>query len=103
MFFWCVRAKRLAEDDGRVIGVMTEDGVLEADEVVLAAGVAVNDLLAPFGQRLALDAPAGLLVHTEPVGEMLNGLVMGAAPACAADRRGAACGRYRFWRHGPGR
>ena len=71
-----VRAKRLAEDDGRVIGVMTEDGVLEADEVVLAAGVAVNEVLAPFGQRLALDSPAGLLVHTEPVGEMLNGLVM---------------------------
>jgi glycine/D-amino acid oxidase-like deaminating enzyme len=71
-----VRVKRLVDHGGRVTGVMTDDGVLEADEVVLAAGAATNDLLSPLGHRLQIDTPAGLLVHTEPVGELLNGLVM---------------------------
>lgn len=71
-----VRAKRLVEDGGRMVGVMTDDGVLEADEVVLAAGVGCNDLLSPHGLVLDIEAPAGLLVHSEPAGEILNGLVM---------------------------
>jgi glycine/D-amino acid oxidase-like deaminating enzyme len=71
-----VRATRLIEDDGRIIGVMTDDGILKADDVVLCGGVATAELLKPLGVDLAIDAPPGLLVHTEPAGEMLNGLIM---------------------------
>ena len=88
-----VRVKRLVEDGGRIIGVMTDDGVLEADHVVLAAGASTNDLLSPLGQTLAMDTPPGLLVHSEPVGEMLNGLVMSPASACTANRRRPVGGR----------
>ncbi len=71
-----VRVKRLVEGDGRIIGVMTDDGILEADDVVLCAGVATTELLQPLGLKIAIDTPPGLLVHSEPVGETLNGLVM---------------------------
>jgi glycine/D-amino acid oxidase-like deaminating enzyme len=71
-----VWVKRLVEEGGRVTGVMTDDGELEADCVVLAAGAATNELLSPFGLTLDMHTPPGLLVHTEPVGEMLNGLAI---------------------------
>jgi glycine/D-amino acid oxidase-like deaminating enzyme len=71
-----VRIKRLVEERGRIIGVMTDDGVLDADCVVLAAGAATNDVLSPFGRTLDIYTPPGLLVHTEPVGEMLKGLAI---------------------------
>ena len=71
-----VRVTRLTENGGKITGVMTDDGALEADEVVLAVGTEINTLLEPFGQYLDIDAPAGLLVHSEPVAELLNGLVM---------------------------
>lgn len=71
-----VRIKRVVEAGGKVAGVMTADGLLPADEVVLAAGAATPTLLEPLGVQLMLDAPAGLLVHSVPTSELLNGLVM---------------------------
>jgi glycine/D-amino acid oxidase-like deaminating enzyme len=68
--------KRLVEERERVTGVMTDDGELEADCVVLAAGAATNELLLPIGRTLDMHTSPGLLVHTEPVGEMLNGLAI---------------------------
>lgn len=66
----------LIEKKGRIVGVMTDEGDLDADVVVLAAGADSPRLLKDVGQDLALDQPPGLLVHSAPVGEMLNGLVM---------------------------
>lgn len=66
----------LTVEKGRVSGVMTQEGPLEADVVVLAAGTSCKLLLKDVGLVLALDEPPGLLVHSAPAPEMLNGLVM---------------------------
>jgi glycine/D-amino acid oxidase-like deaminating enzyme len=62
--------------NGQVTGVMTEEGVLEADAIVLAAGVGSKNLLQLLDIELSLDDPPGLLLRTAPAPEMLNGLVM---------------------------
>jgi glycine/D-amino acid oxidase-like deaminating enzyme len=62
--------------DGKVSGVITRDGVLAADDVVIAAGTATPELLSGLGISFPLDTPDGLLVHSKPVAKILNGLVM---------------------------
>lgn len=66
----------LAEEGGRIAGVMTGDGVIHADEVAVAAGAASAALLGSAGVTLRMDAPAGVLAHSEPLPKLLNGLVM---------------------------
>lgn len=66
-----VRASRLVETGGRVVGVETSDGVLTADAVVVATGAWSAELAATVGlalpmvpvkgQMLRLDAPDGFL------------------------------------------
>lgn len=69
-------ARWLIERKGRIVGVMTEEGDLDADIVVLAAGASCRKLLKHVGQDLAMDEPPGLLVHSAPAPELLRGLVM---------------------------
>ena len=64
------------EGEGRVTGVMTNDGVIHADETLVTAGVHTDTLLASAGITLKLTAPAGLLAHSKPAPKLLNGLVM---------------------------
>ena len=71
-----VRGIRLVEDGDAISGVMTDDGVLDADEVVLAAGIATPQVLNTIGVDFKLDKPPGLLVYSAPAPELLNGLVM---------------------------
>lgn len=66
----------LTVEKGRVTGVMTQEGPLETDVIVLTAGTSCKLLLKDVGRMLALDEPPGLLVHSAPAPEMLNGLVM---------------------------
>lgn len=61
---------------GRVTGVETGAGRIEADEIVLAAGAETPRLAAMAGFHLPLTAPPGLLVSTAPAPRLLNGLVM---------------------------
>jgi len=68
--------KWLEAAHGRVTGVMTSDGVLSADHVVIAAGAGAVKLLGGLGLTLALDQPPGLLSHSEPAPELLKGLIM---------------------------
>lgn len=68
--------KWLAEERGRVAGVMTDDGVIHADDVVVAAGAHAADLLESIGITLKMKTPAGILSHSKPTGRLLNGLVM---------------------------
>lgn len=68
--------KWLAEEHGRVVGVMTEEGVIHADETVVAAGAATAQLLDSVGLTLRMEAPAGLLTHSRPAPRLLNHLVM---------------------------
>jgi glycine/D-amino acid oxidase-like deaminating enzyme len=56
--------------------VEKNDGTLEADEIVLAAGGASADLAASSGVSLPMKTPPGLLVHSRPYAPLLNGLVM---------------------------
>jgi len=71
-----VRIKWLIEEQGRVVGVMSEEEPLHADEVVLAAGAGVPQLLDSVGVKFRLTTPPGLLVHSKPAKELLQGLVM---------------------------
>jgi glycine/D-amino acid oxidase-like deaminating enzyme len=71
-----VRAIRAVEKGDVTTGVMTVDGVLDCDELVLAAGAATPQLLRGMGVELRLDTPPGLLVSSEPAPELLRGLVM---------------------------
>jgi glycine/D-amino acid oxidase-like deaminating enzyme len=70
------QVKWLEEKNGRVIGAVINDGALHADEVVIAAGAGSRSLLQNIGIEIDLTAPAGLLVHSKPLGEVLRGLVM---------------------------
>ena len=66
----------LAEDQGRVVGVMTEEGVIHADETIVAAGAGAAQLLDSVGVTLKMSTPAGLLSHSNPAPKLLNGLIM---------------------------
>jgi D-hydroxyproline dehydrogenase subunit beta len=59
-------ARRLVERRDRVAGVTTDDGVLEADAVVLAAGPWSSALARPLGIRLPVASARGWLVHASP-------------------------------------
>ena len=62
---------------GRTTGVRTADAVLEADEVVVAAGTGSAALLGGLGLHYPIQAPAGLLVHSKPARPLLRKLLMG--------------------------
>jgi len=59
-------ARRLIERHDRIAGVTTDDGVLEADVVVLAAGPWSSALARPLGIRLPVASARGWLVHAAP-------------------------------------
>lgn len=64
---------------GRVTGVETNAGLLDADEIVIAAGIGATDLLATAGVALPITESPALLVRTQPYVKRLNGLVMSPA------------------------
>ena len=70
------RVKWLAEEQGRVVGVMTDVGVIHADETVVAAGASTAHLLDSVGLTFNMSSPAGLLSHSKPAPKLLNHLVM---------------------------
>lgn len=63
--------------DGKVTGVRTPDGVIEADTVVLAAGLGSEVLAGQAGVRLPLTASLGALLHTAPQKQVLDRVVFG--------------------------
>lgn len=75
-FFPHTRVRWLARNRERITGVMTQEGELHADEVVLAAGAGAVQLASSVDVGLSLRTPPGLLVHSKPMGEVLNGLVI---------------------------
>lgn len=58
--------------DGKVCGVHTLDGTFEGDQVLVAAGVGTQSLLADFGFDLPLLHRPALVVRTEPVDVRLS-------------------------------
>lgn len=67
----------LIAKDGRVTGVMSDSGVIEADEIVLAAGNATPRLLQSVSVPLEMQSSDGLLVLSNPVDPFLSAVVAG--------------------------
>ena len=66
----------LVIEGGNVVGIETANGVLAADQVVLAAGAGTVSLAASAGIDIPVEAPPGLIVHSKPYRKVLNGLVL---------------------------
>jgi glycine/D-amino acid oxidase-like deaminating enzyme len=60
----------------RMMSVMTNEGPIEADCFVVAAGVGTVPLLATAGIALELDSPGGLILHTAPIRRLLRRLII---------------------------
>ena len=67
----------LISDGGRVTGVMTDDGPVHTDEVILAAGNATPRLLDTVSVPLEMQSSDGLLVLSEPMEPFLSAVVAG--------------------------
>lgn len=72
-------ARAIELHDHRVAGVRTDGGRLDADVIVVAAGIGATGLMAGIGVSLPLAAPPSLFIATTPQDRLLNGLVL--APA----------------------
>jgi glycine/D-amino acid oxidase-like deaminating enzyme len=66
----------LVSRGGAVTGIVTSSEIINADHVVVAAGIGSKDLASSIGVSLPLEAPAGLLIRTRPQRPLLNGLVL---------------------------
>jgi glycine/D-amino acid oxidase-like deaminating enzyme len=75
-FLTGVEVLGLVPTNGRVSGVRISDSILQADEIVIAAGAQTAALLCTIGIDLKMETPAGLLVHSEPAPKQLNGMVL---------------------------
>ncbi len=75
--------------DGKAVGVRTADGAIEADTVVLAAGLGSEALAAQAGVQLPLTASPGVLLHTRPQRPALDQSRLPAAQHLQADARRA--------------
>jgi D-hydroxyproline dehydrogenase subunit beta len=79
--------RAVLEDGGRVEGVMTDEGRIGADEVVMAAGPWSSALLDPIGVRLPITGARGWLVRLDPTPGLLRHLVASAGWEEATGRR----------------
>jgi glycine/D-amino acid oxidase-like deaminating enzyme len=70
-------ARSFLERGDEIRGVMTDDGPLEADEVVLAAGPWSDQLLRPLGVHLPVTPARGWLVHMAPDAGLVRHVVEG--------------------------
>lgn len=61
--------------NGRVRGVRTKDGDIDADAVVVAAGLGSQALAQSLGVKLPLTASQGILIHTAPQPRLLDAVV----------------------------
>jgi len=66
----------LSARSGRVIGIVTNAGTVEADEVIIAAGAATPELTASIGVPIPLTASPGLLVDTKPAPPLIRHIIV---------------------------
>lgn len=71
-------ARALLSEGERITGVVTDEGRIEADEVVVAAGPWSSSLLDPIGVRLPITGARGWLVRLAPPPGLLRHLVASA-------------------------
>jgi D-hydroxyproline dehydrogenase subunit beta len=65
-------ARRLVIDGDRVTGLVTDDSVIPADVVVLAAGPWSSALVRPLGVALPIRSARGWLVHAAPARRLIH-------------------------------
>ena len=82
--------RALLRSGDRVRGVVTDEGVVEADEIVLAAGPWSSSLLGPVGVDLPLAAARGWIVRLEPSAPTVRHLVERIGWRASEWRAGAA-------------
>ena len=66
----------LTADRGRATGVRTSSGLIQADEVILAAGEASESLSADVGVALPMTNLSGFLAQSVPRPPLLRGIVL---------------------------
>ena len=74
--FMNARVERLEITGDCVVGVRTSDGVIDADEIVVAAGTGTPQVLASAGITLPMRRSPALLVRSRPKARLLNGLLV---------------------------
>ena len=79
-------ARALMERGGRVVGVVTDEGRIDADEIVVATGPWTHALLDPVGHRLPIAGARGWLVRLDPGPDPLHRLVASAGWELATGR-----------------
>ncbi len=101
-----LHARALAVKDDTVRGVVTDDGVIEADTTIVAAGPWSQQLLDPVGVRLPITGARGWIARLRTDPHLLTHLIESPGPPCGAPRRrrgpAADGGRDRRRRH-PGK
>jgi glycine/D-amino acid oxidase-like deaminating enzyme len=88
--------------NGAVTGVRTADSLILADEIVVAAGAGTPALLAIIGLNVGLTAPPGLLAHSRPLPQILNGLVLAPGVHMRQTREGRLVAGANFGGDDPG-
>jgi glycine/D-amino acid oxidase-like deaminating enzyme len=83
----CVRA--LIERGEAVVGVVTDEGRIDADVVIVAAGPWSSSLLDPIGVRLHVSGARGWIVRVEPRPGLITHLVEQAGWRAGPERRQA--------------
>lgn len=85
-----LHVRALVQEDDRIRGVVTDDGRIDANAVVVAAGPWSAGLLDPIGVRLPVTAARGWLVRVAPGRDLLDRLVEQAGWRDSLDRGDAA-------------
>jgi len=93
-----VEVTAISTSAGKVTGVMTSDGPILADIVIVTAGIYTPRLLGPLGLNLPLDVRHVPAVQTVPVAPMLD-QVIGVASGMFAGRQ-QVDGRFRMTLNG---
>lgn len=71
-----LRVTGLKRRGDRITGLSTDQGMLHTEMVVLASGAGVPAIAATADIKIPIETPPGLIVHSKPLGKMLNGLIL---------------------------
>ncbi len=80
------RALKVKTDGRKATGIVTDKGTIDADRVVIAAGIFGNELLTPLGYEVPLQVPMVTVLRSAPLDAVLQ-QVIGVANADCAGRQ----------------
>ena len=72
-----IKVSGLTYKKNHVMGVKTEKGILNADEIIIAAGLGVTDLLSSININFEMKSSLGLLAYTKPLPLLLKHSITG--------------------------